>query len=195
MDCSRVLRFTTEDSLTLCLCTRMYQRHSVNTAVWRQRSTPCRSASSETQCTLDSGAKLWAYLDDLYIWIRLHLALGATRTINVELQPQQDADLDSLLRQPRSTYFCEQSQTHVEVPESPSPHCGWQRRQPVGARWTGPPSCANSSCGIQHAYSQRPAHHVRGSCQSTRLAHDFRPGSRGYQFRHRGRGLLVTPRR
>ena len=79
---------------------------------------------------------------------------------------QQDADLDSLLRQPRSTCFCEQSQTHVEVPESPSPHCRWQRRQPGGARWTGPPSCANSCGGIPHAYSQRPAHRVRGSCQS-----------------------------
>ena len=77
------------EALTLCLCTRMYQRHSVNTAVWRQRSTPCRGAPSKTQRTLDSGAKLWAYLDDLYIWIKPNLALGATRTINVELQPSK----------------------------------------------------------------------------------------------------------
>ena len=41
----------------------------------------CRGASAETQRTLDSGAKLWAYLDDLYIWIKPHLALGATNHI------------------------------------------------------------------------------------------------------------------
>ena len=49
---------------------------------------------SETQRTLDSGAKLWAYLDDWCIWIKpqhisaaVDLASSATRTINLELQP------------------------------------------------------------------------------------------------------------
>ena len=43
---------------------------------------------------LDSGAKLWAYPDDWYIWIKpqhiraaIDLASSATRTINLELQP------------------------------------------------------------------------------------------------------------
>ena len=49
---------------------------------------------SEIQRTLDNGAKLWAYLDDWYIWIKpqyipaaIELASRATRSINLELQP------------------------------------------------------------------------------------------------------------
>ena len=48
----------------------------------------------ETQRTLDSGAKLWSPLDDLYIWIKpehipaaIELISNATRTIKLELQP------------------------------------------------------------------------------------------------------------
>ena len=48
----------------------------------------------ETQHTLDSGARLWAYLDDWYIWIKpqhipaaIEPVANATRTINLELQP------------------------------------------------------------------------------------------------------------
>ena len=51
---------------------------------------------TKTQHTLDSGAKLWAYLDDWYIWIKpqhipkaISLISGATRTINLELQPSK----------------------------------------------------------------------------------------------------------
>ena len=43
---------------------------------------------------LDNEAKLWAYLDDWYIWIKpqhiteaVELISTATRTINLELQP------------------------------------------------------------------------------------------------------------
>ena len=50
---------------------------------------------TQAQQTLDSGTRLWAYLDDWYIWInpqcipaRIDLA-SATRTINLELQPSQ----------------------------------------------------------------------------------------------------------
>ena len=53
-----------------------------------------RAILSETKSKLDSGAKLWAYLDDWYIWIKpqhmpaaIDLISGATRTINLELQP------------------------------------------------------------------------------------------------------------
>ena len=49
---------------------------------------------SETQRALDRGVKLWAHLDDWYIWIthqHIPAAIGptssATRTINLELQP------------------------------------------------------------------------------------------------------------
>ena len=49
---------------------------------------------SETRSRLDGGAKLWAYLDDCYIWIKpRHIPAAvepisnATRTINLELQP------------------------------------------------------------------------------------------------------------
>ena len=60
-----------------------------------QRSTPIsRYILSETQRALDRGVKLWAYLDDWYIWIThqhipaaIGLASSATRTINLELQP------------------------------------------------------------------------------------------------------------
>ena len=53
-----------------------------------------RAILTETRSKLDDGAKLWAYLDDWYIWIKpqhipaaIELASSATRTINLELQP------------------------------------------------------------------------------------------------------------
>ena len=53
-----------------------------------------RHILTQTQQTLDSGARLWAYLDDWYIWIKpqhipaaINLAANATLTINLELQP------------------------------------------------------------------------------------------------------------
>ena len=49
---------------------------------------------AETRSNLDEGAKLWAYLDDWYIWIKpqhiteaIELISTATRTTNLELQP------------------------------------------------------------------------------------------------------------
>ena len=49
---------------------------------------------TQTQLTLDSGAKLWAYLNDWYIWIKpqhipaaIKPITNATLTINLELQP------------------------------------------------------------------------------------------------------------
>ena len=145
------------EALTLCLCTRMHQRHSVNTAVWRQRSTPCRGASSETQCTLDSGAKLWAYLDDMYIWIKPHLALGATRTINVELQPSKMQVWTASCASPVPPTFVNRAKTTLKCLRVRSHIAGGSDGSPGGARWTGPPSCANSCGGIPHAYNQRPA--------------------------------------
>ena len=51
---------------------------------------------TQTQQTLDSGARLWAYLDDWYIWIKpqyipaaIELVATATLTINLELQPSK----------------------------------------------------------------------------------------------------------
>ena len=51
---------------------------------------------SETRIRLDGGAKLWAYLDDWYIWINprhipaaVELISNATRPINLELQPSK----------------------------------------------------------------------------------------------------------
>ena len=101
---------------------RMHQRHSVNTAFWRQRSTPCRGASSETQCTLDRGAKLWAYLDDLYIWTKTHLALGATRTINVELQPSKMQIWTASYTSPVPPAFLSKAKRTLKCFGSPSPH-------------------------------------------------------------------------
>ena len=53
-----------------------------------------RAILAETRSKLDDGAKLWAYLDDWYIWIKpqhiteaIGLISTATRTINLELQP------------------------------------------------------------------------------------------------------------
>ena len=53
-----------------------------------------RAILAETRSKLDDGAKLWAYLDDWYIWIKpqniteaIELISTATRTINLELQP------------------------------------------------------------------------------------------------------------
>ena len=53
-----------------------------------------RAILTETRSNLDEGAKLWAYLDDWYIWIKprhiteaIELISTATRTINLELQP------------------------------------------------------------------------------------------------------------
>ena len=55
-----------------------------------------RAILSDTRSRLDSGAKLWAYLDDWYIWIEprhiteaIELISTATRTINLELQPNK----------------------------------------------------------------------------------------------------------
>ena len=51
-----------------------------------------RRAPSPSSLKLDDGAKLWAYLDDWYIWIKpqhiteaIVLISTATRTINLEL--------------------------------------------------------------------------------------------------------------
>ena len=51
---------------------------------------------TQTHQTLDTGARLWAYLDDWYIWIKLQhipdaieLVATATLTINLELQPSK----------------------------------------------------------------------------------------------------------
>ena len=53
-----------------------------------------RAILAETRSKLDDGAKLWAYLDDWYIWIKpqhiteaIELISTATRTTNLELQP------------------------------------------------------------------------------------------------------------
>ena len=53
-----------------------------------------RAILTETRSNLDDGAKLCAYLDDWYIWIKpqhiteaIELISTATRTINLELQP------------------------------------------------------------------------------------------------------------
>ena len=53
-----------------------------------------RAILTETRSKLDDGAKLWAHLDDWYIWIKpqhiteaIELISTATRTINLELQP------------------------------------------------------------------------------------------------------------
>ena len=64
-------------------------------AAFRQRSTPFHDTYfPKTQLTLDNGAKLWAYLDDWYIWINpqhipaaIELVANATLTINLVLQP------------------------------------------------------------------------------------------------------------
>ena len=53
-----------------------------------------RAILAENRSKLDDGAKLWAYLDDWYIWIKpqhitkaIELISTATRKINLELQP------------------------------------------------------------------------------------------------------------
>ena len=53
-----------------------------------------RAILTETKNKFDDGAKLWAYLDDWYIWIKpqhiteaIKLISTATQTINLELQP------------------------------------------------------------------------------------------------------------
>ena len=53
-----------------------------------------RAILSQTKSKLDDGAKLWAYLDDWYIWIKpqhiteaIELISTSTRSINLELQP------------------------------------------------------------------------------------------------------------
>ena len=53
-----------------------------------------RAILAETRSKLDDGAKLWAYLDEWYIWIKpqhitaaIELISKATRIINLELQP------------------------------------------------------------------------------------------------------------
>ena len=79
---------------------------------------------SETQRTLDSGAKLWAYLDDLYIWIKPHLALGATRTINVEMQPSKMQIWTASYTSPVPPAFLSKAKRTLKCFGSPSPH-GW----------------------------------------------------------------------
>ena len=58
------------------------------------RETISRAILAETKSRLDDGAKLWAYLDDWYIWIKsqhitqaIELISTTTRSINLELQP------------------------------------------------------------------------------------------------------------
>ena len=53
-----------------------------------------RAILAETRSKLDDGAKLWACLDEWYVWIKprhipaaVELIANATRTINLELQP------------------------------------------------------------------------------------------------------------
>ena len=71
-----------------------------------------RAILTETQRRLDDGAKLWAYLDDWYIWIKpqhitaaIELMSTATRTINVELQPTKIQIWTACCRNPIPTAF------------------------------------------------------------------------------------------
>ena len=108
-----------------------------------------RCILSETQRAFDSGAKLWAYLDDWYICIKpqhipaaIDLASSATRTIHLELQPTKIQIWTASCTSPppphthTHTRLPGQSQANTDVPGRTPPYRRRQRRQSRGARWT-----------------------------------------------------------
>ena len=97
---------------------------------------------TQTQQTLDSGARLWTYQDDWYIWIKpTHSSRhkpGSER--HPHHQPRaaahQDPDLESLVHQPHPAGLPGQSQVNTEVPRRAPPYHRRQRRKPSGTGWT-----------------------------------------------------------
>ena len=171
-----------------------------------------RAILAETRSKLDDGAKLWAYLDDWYIWIKpqhiteaIGLISTAKRTINLKLQPHQDPNMDSILQQPNPTSFPGQSQVYTKVLGCTSTYRGRQHRQPGGTWWTSlhadchpalPEHISHPTrtqlSRPQDADGKRLAHHVRRSRQPTRPSYDLRAEGRSGQLRQRDRALLVT---
>ena len=80
---------------------------------------------------------LWAYLDDLYIWIKPHLAMGATRTINVELQPSKMQIWTASYTSPVPPAFLSKAKRSLKCFGSPST---WPVTVKVAPwNWTGVP--------------------------------------------------------
>ena len=92
-----------------------------------------RYTLTQTQQTLDSGARLWAYLDDSYIWIKpqyiqaaIELVATATLTINLELQPSKIQIWTASCTSPIPACLPGQGQANTKVPRrTPS----YRRRQ------------------------------------------------------------------
>ena len=144
---------------------------------------------SDTHRMFDSGAKLWTYLDDWYIWIKPQYIQAARAPPEPSISifsAQQNPDLDRMMLAHHSVRIPGQGQTHTEMPGRPSPHGGRQQWWPRGAgrpthhenRHATPPKHFSYLAPTQPSRSQYAnglSSHVRGGGLSARLAHDLRP--------------------
>ena len=100
---------------------------------------------TESQSTLDSGAKLWAYLDDWYIWIKsqhipaaINLAAKATLTINLELQPSKIQIWTATCTSPIPSAYMDKAKPTLKCLGAPLRIAGDSEGSPV--ELGGPPS-------------------------------------------------------
>ena len=153
-----------------------------------------RYTLTQTQLTLDSGARLWAYLDDWHIWIKpqhipaaIKQVTNATLTINLELQPTKiqiwKASCTSpippdYLDKAKSTLKCfgahlriagDSEGSPVELGGRPSMNTATTHFRSISTILRDP-----QPGRTQNADSQRLTHYVRGCCQPTRSTHDVR---------------------
>ena len=138
---------------------------------------------SQTQHALDIGAKLWAYLDDWYIWIKpqhipaaIDLASNATRSINLELQPTKIQIWTTSCTNSIPPSFLEKAKSTLKCPERISPYRRRQQKQPHRAGWT---ALHEHRLAIMRELNQaglkmQTLHQERGCSQPTRPAHDVR---------------------
>ena len=161
-----------------------------------------RAFLSETRSRLDGGAKLWAYPDDWYVWFKprhipaaVELISNVTRTINLELQPTKIQIWTASCNSPIPPAFQDKAKPTQKCLRAHLGVAGDSEGSPVelGGRslhadrhtslsnHIGHPARTKSS-RPQDADGQRPAHHVRGSGQPTRPAHDVRPGRGSFQL-------------
>ena len=113
-----------------------------------------RAILSQTKSKLDDGAKLWAYLDDWYIWIKpqhiteaIELISTSTRAINLELHSCTSPIPAAFQDKAKSTLKCLGAHLRIAGDSEGSPvQLGGRppRRLPLSASRIFRPSYANS---------------------------------------------------
>ena len=100
-------------------------------------------ALAELRRLLDGGARLFTSLDDWHVWIKplclpdaIALLSATTCSVNLELQPSKNSNLESVLYRPsiapdlldkvKPTINCLGGHFHIQGHSEPRPICSWR---------------------------------------------------------------------